>query len=74
MPSAWKVLLHMYCSAHCQSQLPCVLSLLLPAHHTDIQLACLAGPMLFVPNELCTTWIPSLDCVPEELRTFVKVR
>jgi hypothetical protein len=40
---------------------------------TDIQLACLAGPLLCVPNELSTTWLPQLDLLPPNLRTFVQV-
>ena len=40
----------------------------------DIQLACLAAPILCIPNDLATTWLPPLDSLPQELRELVQVR
>lgn len=50
---------------------PCCVVCCVPA---DIQLACLAAPILCIPNELATTWLPPLDSLPQELRELVQVR
>lgn len=38
----------------------------------DIQLACLAAPLMGIPNELCSTWLPPLDTMPQDLRHFIQ--
>jgi hypothetical protein len=57
----------------CCFLLPLQLLLLLLVVPADIQLACLAAPVLGVPNELTTTWLPPLATLPEDIRAFIQV-
>jgi hypothetical protein len=50
-----------------------LLLLLLVVLPADIQLACLAAPLLCIPNELTTTWLSPLATLPKDIRAFIQV-